>query len=149
MVDFKNILFPVDLSESSIKIVPFVRYVLEKIRGKIHVLLVVQDVQQYVGLYVPHPSIEGFATEIEKASVQKLQEFYEEHMEGMGEVKLSTLVGDPAEEILKYARDNGIDLIVMGTHGRKGLDRLFFGSVAEKVVKQSPVPVMTINPHNI
>jgi nucleotide-binding universal stress UspA family protein len=149
MVDFKNILFPVDLSESSIKILPFVRYIVKKFGGKVHLLFVVRDLQHYLGLYVPHPSIEGFTGELEKGAIRKLKEFYEEHMEGMGEVKLSTILGDPAEEILKYARENGMDLIIMGTHGRKGLDRVFFGSVAEKVVKQSPVPVLTINPHNI
>ena len=41
-----------------------------------------------------------------------------------------------------------MDLIVMGTHGRKGIDRIIFGSVAEKVVKNSPIPVLTIRPHD-
>jgi nucleotide-binding universal stress UspA family protein len=109
----------------------------------------VRDLQHYLGFYVPHPSIETFTGEIEKGAARKLREFQEEHIEGLGDVKLSTVLGDPAEEILRYAKENDIDLIVMGTHGRKGLDRVFFGSVAEKVVKQSPVPVLTINPHTV
>ena len=55
--------------------------------------------------------------------------------------------GYAPEEILKAAEENHCDLIVMGTHGRKGIDRIIFGSVAEKVVKTSPVPVLTIRPY--
>jgi nucleotide-binding universal stress UspA family protein len=149
MTDFKNILFPVDLSESSTKIVPFVKMVAAKFRAALHLLFVVRGLQHYLGLYVPHPSIETFTSDQVKGATRKLREFQMEHMEGIGEVKLSTRVGDPAEEILRYAKENDIDLIVMGTHGRKGLDRVFFGSVAEKVVKQAPIPVLTVNPHKM
>ena len=57
------------------------------------------------------------------------------------------LVGYASDEILKKAREEECDMIVMGTHGRRGIDRLIFGSVAEKVVKNSTVPVLTIRPH--
>lgn len=52
--------------------------------------------------------------------------------------------GIPHEEILSYVADHGINLIVMGTHGRSGLDRLVMGSVAERVVRLSPIPVLTV-----
>lgn len=52
--------------------------------------------------------------------------------------------GVPHEGILKYADEAGVDLIVMGTHGRTGLDHYLIGSVAEKVVRRSPVPVLTV-----
>lgn len=57
-----------------------------------------------------------------------------------------TAVGEPADEILKYAAQNGIDLIVMSTHGRSGISRWFMGSVADKVVRHSPVPVLVVSP---
>ena len=59
-------------------------------------------------------------------------------------LKVSNVVlsGNPAEEILRYARENGVDLIVMSTHGRSGVPRLFFGSVADKIVRHSDVPVL-------
>jgi nucleotide-binding universal stress UspA family protein len=56
----------------------------------------------------------------------------------------STIVGKPHRVILEYADEHDIDLIVMGTHGRSGLDRYLLGSVAEKVVRMSDVPVVTI-----
>jgi nucleotide-binding universal stress UspA family protein len=52
--------------------------------------------------------------------------------------------GSPAREIVDYATESGVDLIVMGTHGRSGVDRLLLGSVAERVVRRSPVPVLTV-----
>ena len=56
------------------------------------------------------------------------------------------VTGYPAEEILKVAADRKADMIVMGTHGRTGIDRIIFGSVAEKVVKTAACPVLTIKP---
>jgi len=55
-----------------------------------------------------------------------------------------TEVGKPAREILDYAADNGIDQIVMGSHGRAGLDRTFLGSVAETVTRRAQIPVTII-----
>ena len=54
------------------------------------------------------------------------------------------LEGDPAGEIVDYARDASVDLIVMGTHGRSGLAHVLLGSVAEKVVRKAPCPVLTV-----
>ncbi len=54
------------------------------------------------------------------------------------------LIGDPASEIVRYAADASIDLIVMGTHGRSGLDRLLVGSVTERVMREAPCSVMAV-----
>jgi len=53
--------------------------------------------------------------------------------------------GDPVEEILEAAKESSCDLIVMGTHGRSGLGRLLLGSIAEKIMREAPCPVLTIN----
>ncbi len=54
--------------------------------------------------------------------------------------------GNPAEEILKYAKKNHVDLIVMTTHGRSGISRWVFGSTADRILRHSPVPVLIIAP---
>ncbi|PSP63029.1 stress response protein [Halobacteriales archaeon QH_7_66_37] len=59
-------------------------------------------------------------------------------------VEVTRIEGSPAREIVSYAEDNDVDVIVMGTHGRSGVDRLLLGSVAERVVRSSSVPVLTI-----
>jgi nucleotide-binding universal stress UspA family protein len=59
-------------------------------------------------------------------------------------VVTEVIEGNPHEEILDYVSEHGIDMVVMGTHGRTGLDRVVMGSVAERVVRRSPVPVLTV-----
>jgi nucleotide-binding universal stress UspA family protein len=59
-------------------------------------------------------------------------------------VVTEVIEGNPHEEILDYVSEHGIDMVVMGTHGRTGLDRVVIGSVAERVVRRSPVPVLTV-----
>jgi len=71
--------------------------------------------------------------------------FIEKHFAGIEATGL-IYEGRPAEKIVEIAREQGADLIVMGTHGRAGLDRLFFGSVANEVVRTASCPVMTIRP---
>jgi nucleotide-binding universal stress UspA family protein len=56
-------------------------------------------------------------------------------------------VGVPSEHILAVARETGADLVVVGTHGRRGIAHAFMGSVAERVVRTSPVPVLTVRSH--
>jgi nucleotide-binding universal stress UspA family protein len=64
-------------------------------------------------------------------------------LEGV-ETRTAVLAGAPHEAILDYADDHGVDIVVMGTHGRTGLDRYLLGSVTEKVVRLSDVPVLTV-----
>lgn len=57
--------------------------------------------------------------------------------------------GSPATDIVSFAGESGADVVVMGTHGRSGVDRLLLGSVAERVVRSSPIPVLTVHVENI
>nr|WP_306060130.1 universal stress protein [Natronococcus sp. AD5] len=56
--------------------------------------------------------------------------------------------GEPSQEILAYSEENDIDVIVGGTHGRSGLDHVTIGSVAERVVRGAPIPVLTVRSEN-
>ena len=80
---------------------------------------------------------------------KKIGEFAGTYFEETSVCKTKVIVGDAAEEIVNYAKDEGINLIVMGTHGRKGLDRILFGSVAERVIKTASVPVLSVNPYRV
>jgi len=64
------------------------------------------------------------------------------------EVEAAALEGTPSETIVTYARENEVDLIAIGTHGRKSLGRLIFGSVADYVLKHSSIPVLTVKPQD-
>jgi len=146
MHDFKKILFPVDLSESSAKIVPFVKSLASRYDARVHLLFVARVFDYFTSMYVPHPSVSQFEKEVIEGAEKRLYEFADEHFAAPASAKTQVVAGDPSEEILGYIAAHGIDLVVMGTHGRKGLDKVIFGSVAERVVKSAPVPVMVVNP---
>ena len=83
--------------------------------------------------------------EILKKDGQKATSKVKECGEASGvEVKEVLLEGHPSSEIIDFAENNNIDLIVMGTLGKTGLDRFLMGSVAEKVVRNSKVPVLVV-----
>ena len=149
MKDFKKILFPVDLSESSPKLVPYVTTMAEKFGAEIHLLFVARVFQYFSGIYVPHPSISKFEDEIVEGAKKRLKEFTEEYFSDFPETRAEVVPGDISEEILKYTGSKGIDLLILGTHGRKGLEKVVFGSVAERVAKTSPVPVLLVNPYKV
>jgi len=117
-----------------------------KFNAKIHVLHVVEatlpifNYRDYGGLVdekIGDKLREGGAQIVENTA-ELIREAGIEDVEGI------VREGSPAEVILRYAGENMIDLIVMGTHGRRGLNRLLLGSVAEEVVRRSEVPVMTV-----
>ena len=147
MKEFKRILFPVDLSESSTKIVPYVQAVAGKFKSKIHILFAARVFEYFTSIYVPHPSINRFEREIIEGAEKRLYEFVDEHFSEFPNTNTVVVAGDASEEIINYIEDQHIDLVIMGTHGRKGMDKIIFGSVAERVVKTSPVPVMVVNPY--
>ena len=149
MKEFKKILFPVDLSESSPKLVPYVTTMAEKFGAEIHLLFVARVFEYFSGIYVPHPSISKFEDEIVEGAKKRLKEFTEEYFSDFPETKAEVVPGDISEEILKYTGSKGIDLLILGTHGRKGLEKVVFGSVAERVAKASPVPVLLVNPYKV
>ena len=84
-----------------------------------------------------------FEEEMVQAAEEKMKSF----LVGQENIEAKVLVGDVAEEIIRHTEESGMDLIVMGTHGYKGIEKVMFGSVAEKVVRSSPCPVLTINPY--
>ena len=147
MKKFKKILFPVDLSESSEKIVPYVQSMAENFDAAIHLLFAAGAFEYFTSIYVPHRSINKFEHEIIEGAEKKLYEFMDKHFKEFQGTKATVVAGDASEEIVKYIESKKIDVVVMGTHGRKGLDKVMFGSVAERVIKTSPIPVLVVNPH--
>ncbi len=147
MPTFKKILFPVDLSEVSAEIIPYVTTMARTFQSDLHILFVARIFKYYDTIYVPPVSIVEFEEKVVAGGKRRLDEFVQEHLKDCCVSVVKVIPGDPAEEIVRYIEAEGIDLVVMSTHGRKGLDRILFGSVANHVVTTSSVPVMTVNPY--
>jgi nucleotide-binding universal stress UspA family protein len=146
MPNFRNILFPVDLSEASPVVAAYVKIMAEKFNANTHLLFVARVMHHYVSMYVPNPFVNEFEQKLLTGAEKRLYEFKDQYFEGVKGVETAVLPGDPSEKILEFITDEKIDLVIMGTHGRQGLDKIMFGSVADRVVKSSPAPVMVINP---
>ena len=142
-MEINKILVPVDFSENSKKILEAAGYFSGKCQAKLHAVFVVQSFDDYSGFFVPHMPVAKFEEEMVQAAEEKMRKF----LDGHENIETKVLVGDVAEEIIRHAEDSDMGLIVMGTHGYKGIEKVMFGSVAEKVVRSSPCPVLTINPY--
>ena len=147
MKDVERILFPVDFSDVSPTIVPWVMTMAEKFNSKVHLLFVARGLQYYSSVYVSYVSIEDFERQVVEGSETTMDEFIKKHFSGYADCLGRVVVGDPAEEILNYVEKEKIDMIIIPTHGRKGIEKILFGSVARRVIRMSPVPVLSINPH--
>ncbi|MDQ7032054.1 MAG: universal stress protein [Desulfonauticus sp.] len=145
MVTMKKILCAVDFSDISPKVAEYAKTLAQAFDGDVVALYVAPALTQYVGFHIPAGSIESFVGEIVSGAEKTMDVFVEENFENIT-AKGVVCTGDAAEEIVNFAQKEGVDIIVMGTHGRKGIDRLLFGSVAEKVVKTSKIPVLTVRP---
>jgi nucleotide-binding universal stress UspA family protein len=143
MVEINKILFPVDLTEDSSKILPYVLSASEKYNSKIYLFHVAEDVHTWGAFEVPAAYGEE---EVLDAARKEMDRVCEEQLQGCPNFQKKTVLGNPTIEILKAIKAEDIDLVIMGTHGRKGISRTVFGSVAESIVKSSPVPVLTVNP---
>lgn len=140
----KKILFPTDFSEGAMSALPYAVEMAKTYGAKLYLLHVIYDIVTASGLHVPHTSVDKMYEEMLENAQKELERFGLKHREGLNNVEYSVKRGVPYEEILKFAKDNDIDLIVIGTHGRKGLDRVLFGSTAERVVRNSTCPVLTV-----
>jgi nucleotide-binding universal stress UspA family protein len=147
MLSFKKILAPIDLSEASPKLVPYILAMAAKFDAEIHLLFVARISSYLTGFYVPSPSIYEFEKSVFEGAQRRLYEFYDEYFKDWTRTHASVVQGDISETILDYIDENDIDLLIMGTHGRKGLDRVAFGSVADRVIKASSIPVFVVNPY--
>ena len=148
-MEIKKILFPIDLTANSSKILPYVLSISEKYNSAIYLLHVVQDLLRWGHLYVPHTSMERFQKEAAEGAEKAMQRICDDQLHSCPNFQRRIVSGDPVTEILNTIESENIDLVIMGTHGRKGLEHALFGSVAENVVKRSTVPVLTINPHHL
>ncbi len=140
----EKILFPTDFLGGSETAIDYAVDLAKKYNAELHIIHVIHDVTQASGLYVPHVAVDELFKSLEEEANKQIQRAYLEKTRGLEKISYRVLRGIPYEEIINYAKSEGIDLIVVASHARKGLDRLFFGSTAEKVVKNAECAVLTV-----
>lgn len=146
MDEFRKILYPTDFSEHSLAALPYVTGMVEAFGAELHCLHVVDDTFQYMlaGTDNTVPVVMS-DTELEELSQRHLEEFVEKHLGSVKERLTAKVVpGKPFVEIIRYAREQEMDLIIIPTHGRGALASMLLGSVTEKVVRKASCPVLTV-----
>jgi nucleotide-binding universal stress UspA family protein len=149
MLAISKILFPCDLTPHSAKILKYALALAETFQSQLCILHVVQDLRSWAGLYMPHKHLGLEQQEVVAHAQKSLVQFCLEIPAAREKAEKHVVSGDPVEEIIAFAKNEAVGMIVMGTHGRKGLEYSLFGSVASKVVRLSPVPVVTVNPETV
>ena len=147
----KTVVTPIDFSDNAGLVVESAAYMAGTFKAELHIIFIVQNFEDYSGFFVPQMNVPNIEQELFIGAQEQMESFCDEHGRYFSETGVNVvkkvLVGDVAEKIVEYAADVKGDMIVMGTHGYKGLERIMFGSVADKVVKSAPCPVMTVNPY--
>lgn len=144
MKEIRTILFATDFSDCSEEAFSYAVTVARRFEARLVLLHVISEPVDLRGFYVPHISFDTLEAEIAASARKMLDEFCALHLKAADTYQADVVTGIPYEEILNRAEREGADLIVVGTHGRSGLDHLLFGSTAEKVVRKSLIPVLTI-----
>lgn len=138
MIDLKKVLVPVDFAEASDAALLYARNLAKAFGAQLHVLHVMENL--FLRAMANDPQA------IEAGVARRLAEHLtDDDRRALGAVAVIRKSHAPALEIVRYAQDEGIGLIVMGTHGRVNMAHLLMGSVAEKVVRTAPCPVMTVH----
>ena len=144
MKTFDKILTAIDFSENSSYAFEYALTLAKQFNSELTVMHVINEPVDLRGFYVPHISFEQLEREIEAGAVTMMERFCTERLEGFSNYTTAIVTGVPYEEINRKAEEIGASLIVLGTHGRTGLDHLIFGSTAERVVRSASCPVLTI-----
>jgi universal stress protein A len=138
MPRFDKILCPVDFDQNSLLALRLAAELAQERHAALYLLHVVA--------MPPGPEVALPFGKMETAARTKLEKLAREKVGRTARYEVDVAMGDPAVEVVQWAKRMGAELIVMATHGRKGLRRLALGSVAEHVVREAPCPVLTVRP---
>ncbi|MGB8414550.1 MAG: universal stress protein [Candidatus Binatus sp.] len=138
MPQFKKILCPLDFDPNSLLALRLASELAQEGKATLHLLHVVA--------MPPGPEVALPFGKMETAARTRLERLARQKVNGKARYQIEVMMGDPAVEVLQAAKRLRANLIVMATHGRKGLRRFVLGSVAERVVREAPCPVLTVKP---
>jgi len=146
MKRFKQILTTSDLSPESFAAVSYAAHLAKSDGAKLTVLHVPHSTSLAYTDFVPPIDMMNIDTAIEDAAREELQSWVARHLRRVPRVDVVLRSGITHETICEVAKEIGANVIVMSTHGRKGLGHLVLGSVTERVLRDAPCPVLVVKP---
>ncbi|GIW86903.1 MAG: universal stress protein A [Isosphaeraceae bacterium] len=146
MLEIRSILAPTDFSQHAASGLRYACGLAERFEATLHLLHVLPEVIAPIGpepMLVPTIPAEYYR-EAEQTALQALETALLPEFGKPAQVRRTVHWGDPVLAITQYAREQSIELIVISTHGRTGLSHVLLGSVAERIVREAPCPVLTV-----
>jgi len=143
---YKKVLFCTDFSENADYAFDYAYGIAKRDEGLLYILHVIPENphQAYAENYISKEDLKRIQKSIEEYLDDNYSERYVKKIENGVKFEIITKSGREDDEIIKFAKQEKVDIIVMGTHGRTGIEHVFFGSVAEKVLRHSPFPIFII-----
>ncbi|MBU4370993.1 MAG: universal stress protein [Proteobacteria bacterium] len=143
---YKKVLFCTDFSENSDCAFDYAFGIAKRDEAVLYILHIKSVIPRwtYVDNYMTKEDWDKLKVTMREDIDKKYNDQYLSQIKDKNKVKTVTKSGREDEEILKFVRKENIDIIVIGTHGRTGIEHVLLGSVAEKIVRRSPIPVFII-----
>lgn len=141
---FTKILLPTDFSQCSAEAAEAARFLAERFGSLVVVLHVLDEPATLDPMSRGEVPLEALRSRMEEFARENMGAFLARHFSGYGNFDTMLATGIPYREIIGKAREVAVDLIVIGTHGRTGVEHVIFGSTAEKVVRMAPCPVLSV-----
>jgi nucleotide-binding universal stress UspA family protein len=143
-MQIKTILFPTDFSTGARAAMDYALSLAQDYKAKLLLLYVIQDIS-IAEWYIPSTlSVADLVEDMQKSAWKEMDKWAAEATSRVKDVEKLVERGVPFVEIIRIAREKNADMIIIGTHGRTGIDHMLFGSTAEKVVRKAPCPVLTV-----
>jgi nucleotide-binding universal stress UspA family protein len=143
-MQIKTILFPTDFSQGARAAMDHAVSLAQDYKAKLILLYVIQDIS-IAEWYIPSSlSVTDLVEDMQKSAWKEMDKWGQEAADKVKDAEKMVVRGVPFVEIIRTAKEKNVDLIVIGTHGRTGIDHMLFGSTAEKVVRKAPCAVLTV-----
>lgn len=143
-IALRKILVPIDFSEYSKKALQYAIPFARQFHAKILLLYVVEPTIYPADFSFGQIGMPNVENELRVKGEQELQELITNEIKGVVPAEGLVKVGLPFVEVVSYAKEEGIELIIVATHGHTGVEHVLFGSTAEKIVRKAPCPVLVV-----
>lgn len=143
-VSIRHILCPVDLTPACREVMATAGAMADRFGADLTILHVVYDPLNVACSHIPHPPLEQLREEMIRSAEETLRGEMQQALGPAPRASLVVVAGSPFQQIIRHARTHNVDLIVMGTEGKTGLNHAIMGSTAEQVVRRAPCPVLSL-----
>ncbi|KAA0894315.1 universal stress protein [Oryzomonas rubra] len=144
MKRFDKIMMATDFSDNSDYAFDYALALARQFNAELTIVHVINEPADLRGIYVPQVTYEELEKEISQGAKEMMAKFCSSKLADYGNYTTAIVSGIPFQEIIAKASEIGASLIVIGTHGRTGLEHLVFGSTAERVVRAAKCPVLSV-----